>query len=271
MGRFFGELDKQSLLKAIKECRRACIAAEAELAPVIWRLAKQTISDKIQARWEIFPKMRFPRSVLALLLASTPLTLQASKPTIIVNGDPPDITIITNTSFEYYADSRGGGDFSFQNETGQSWAQLDVLVTLPSTVTAITCESLAFVTCTATPPNAMMTQWDITFGPNPKGGIPNGATFSINLNNNGIVNMQPDGVGDWGPRTEFDDIANKDLPEPASWALMGIGALCLAAISVKRSALSLRRAHISNLLRSCAEFDRTLVITIDRSFTSSRC
>ncbi len=56
MGRLFGELDKQSLLKAIEECRRACIPAEAELAPVIRRLAKQTISDKIQARWEIFPK-----------------------------------------------------------------------------------------------------------------------------------------------------------------------------------------------------------------------
>ncbi len=189
--------------------------------------------------------MSFPTSVLALLLASAPLTLQASKPSIIVNGDPPDATIITNTSFEYYANSRGGGDFSFRNETGQSWTQLDVFVTLPSPVTAITCESLAFVICTATPPNAMMMQWDITFGPNPKGGIPNGATFSINLNNNGTVNMQPDGVGDWGSRTEFDDIANKGVPEPASWALMRIGALCLAAICVKRSALASRRASRS--------------------------
>jgi hypothetical protein len=173
------------------------------------------------------------RSFLALLFAFAPLTLQA-RPTIIINRDPPDITVIANKSFTFGADAAGGGVFSFQNETGESWLQLDVLVSLPSGVTAITCGSIAFVTCTVTPPHDSVSIWDITFGPNPNGGIPNGATFSINLNNNGVVNQDPNGAGDWGPDKQFSAVA--DAPEPASWMLIGIGTLGLAGYCFRRRA-----------------------------------
>ncbi len=178
--------------------------------------------------------MRAFRYFLPLLFAAAPLALQASKPTIIVNGDPPNVTIITNTSFTFGADDLGGGDFSFQNETGQSWLQLDVLVALPSSVTAITCGSISFVTCTATPPHDSMNLWDITFGPNPNGGILNGETFSINLNDNAIVNTDPNGAGEWGKDTDFDGRANDFAPEPASWMLLALGFAGLGGFYVYR-------------------------------------
>jgi hypothetical protein len=181
--------------------------------------------------------MHVPRFFLALLCGFAPAMLQASRPTIIINRDPPDITVITNKSFTFGADDSGGGLFSFQNETGESWLQLDILVTLPSSVTAITCGSPAFVTCTAEPPHDSVSFWDIVFGPNPDGGIPNGGTFSINLNNNAVINMDPDGVGDWGPNTDFSAIANNDdTPEPASWLLMGAGIFGLAIYGYRRRA-----------------------------------
>jgi len=178
--------------------------------------------------------MRAARTILALLFLIAPATLQASRPTIIINRDPPDITVITNKSFTFGADDSGGGVFSFQNETGVTWLQLDILVTLPTDVTAITCGSIAFVTCTVTPPHGSVSIWDITFGPNPNGGIPNGATFSINLNNNAVVNEDPNGVGEWGKDKDFDAVAN--APEPFSWMLIGAGALALGAYSYRRRA-----------------------------------
>lgn len=162
--------------------------------------------------------------------------LQASRPTIIINRDPPDITVITNKTFTFGADDEGGGVFSFQNETGVTWLELDILVTLPPSVTAITCGSPAFVVCTATPPSTGMPQWDIQFGPNPKGGIPNGDLFSINLNNDAVINTNPDGAGDWGADKTFSAIANEQLPEPASWLLMGAGMLGLAVYGYRRRA-----------------------------------
>ena len=180
--------------------------------------------------------MRLLRLLLALLCGLAPAILQASRPTIIINRDPPDITVITNKSFTFGADSSGGGLFSFQNETGESWLQLDILVTLPSSVTAITCGSPAFVVCTAAPPHDSVSFWDITFGPNPNGGIPNGDTFSINLNNNAVVNMDPNGAGEWGADTDFRAIANDGAPEPASWILMGIGVLGFAIYGYRRRA-----------------------------------
>lgn len=180
--------------------------------------------------------MRVPRLFLALACGFAPAMLQASRPTIIINRDPPDITVITNDRFTFGADDSGGGVFSFQNETGEAWFELDILVTLPPSVTAITCGSPAFVVCTATPPSSGMPQWDIEFGPNPRGGIPNGGLFSINLNNNAVINMDPNGVGDWGADRQFSATANADSPEPASWLLMGAGLFGLAFYGYRRRA-----------------------------------
>jgi hypothetical protein len=178
--------------------------------------------------------MTSSRYFLAMLLAMTPLALQGSKPTIIVNGDPPDITVVTDTLFTFGADAAGGGDFSFQNETGQDWIKLDIFVTLPA-FESITCGSIAFVTCTVTtttPTGASPASYDLIFGPNPSGGILKGQTFSINLNNNAVVITDPNGVGDWGAGTDFEAKANDFAPEPASAILMalgliGLGGLCL--------------------------------------------
>lgn len=180
--------------------------------------------------------MRVPRFFLALLCGFAPALLQASRPTIIINRDPPDITVITNKTFTFGADDAGGGVFSFQNETGVTWFELDILVTLPPSVTAITCGGGPFVVCTSTAPHDSVSFWDITFGPNPRGGIPNGALFSINLNNNGVSNMDPNGAGDWGHDKDFNAIVNEDVPEPASWLLMGGGILGLAIWGYRRRA-----------------------------------
>ncbi len=171
--------------------------------------------------------MRAARAILPLLFVIAPLAVQAGKPTIIVNGDPPDITVITNTSFAFGANASGGGDFSFQNETGQDWTRLDILVTLP-TFQSITCGSIAFVTCTVTtttPPGSSPADYDLIFGPNPSGGIRNGELFSINLNDDAVVNIDPNGTGSWGAGRDFNATANDGAPEPASWTLMALGIL----------------------------------------------
>jgi hypothetical protein len=178
---------------------------------------------------------------LTLLVAIAPLTLQAAKPTIIVNGDPPDITIITNTSFTFGANASGGGDFSFQNETGQDWLQLDVLVTLPDTITQINCGTAltTFGTCTFTSkpvPGTSNLAYDITFGPTSRGGISNGELFSINLNNDAANNPDPNGAGEWGAGNSFDATANDFAPEPASWLLLVFGFAGLGFYAYRRRA-----------------------------------
>ena len=182
--------------------------------------------------------MRTARFIFPLLFAIAPLALQAAKPTIIVNGDPPDITVVTNTSFTFGANSSGGGDFSFQNETGQDWTRLDIFVTLPS-FESITCGSISFVTCTVsttTTPGASPADYDLIFGPNPSGGIRNGETFSINLNDNAVINIDPNGTGEWGPDTDFNAIANDFAPEPASWILMILGIFGLGGFLAREQA-----------------------------------
>ncbi len=180
--------------------------------------------------------MNSSRYILALFLAIAPVALQASKPTIIINGDPPNVTVIANTSFTFGADASGGGDFSFQNETGQNWTKLDVFVTLPA-FESITCGSVAFVTCTVTtitPAGASPASYDLIFGPDPKGGILNGETFSIDLNDNAVINTDPNGVGDWGPGTDFNAKANDFAPEPVSWMLIVFGLVGLGGLGAYR-------------------------------------
>lgn len=176
--------------------------------------------------------MSAPRYLLTLLFALAPFAMQAARPTIIVNGDPPDVTVITNTSFTFGANDKGGGDFSFQNQTGEDWTRLDVFVTLP-TFESITCGSISFVTCTVTtttPPGSSPASYDLIFGPNTGGGIKNGELFSINLNNNAVVNVDPNGAGEWGPGRDFNAVANDYAPEPASWALLLAGFAVFAGL-----------------------------------------
>jgi hypothetical protein len=161
---------------------------------------------------------------------------------IIINGDPPvNFTIVTSTSFNFGSDSSGGGDFGFTNETGQTWTTLDVIVTVAS-FEPITCGSVAFVTCTViplTPVNQSPVTFDIMFGPNPSAGITNLENFTINLNENGNQNTDPNGAGGWTPGREFAAVAN--APEPGTLVLGVLGVLFLAIYSLPRLALGSKR------------------------------
>jgi hypothetical protein len=175
--------------------------------------------------------------LLCLLLGLSTVRVFASAPSIIVNGDPPlNFTIITTDQFGFGTDASGGGDFGFTNATGQVWTRLDILVTLP-TFQTITCGSVAFVTCTVTTttqPGASPASYDIIFGPNPIGGIANAQNFTIDLNDNGIVNTDPDGSGSWGPDTDFTAKVTTAAPEPASVALGGLGLLTCVGLALAR-------------------------------------
>lgn len=186
--------------------------------------------------------MRFGSHLSALLAVAFPLTLAASNPHIILNGDPPDPTILVNQNFTFGADNLGGGDFSFENQSGVNWTSLVVSATLPD-LTAITCGPGPFVTCTiSTTPVGNDFLYNIIFGPAATGGIPNNGLFSIDLNDSGT---DPGGVGSWGPGTDFsakaNTVADPSAPEPASLALASLGMLGFAAIAVRRRRLNAGR------------------------------
>jgi hypothetical protein len=165
-----------------------------------------------------------------------------ARPSIIINGDPPDPTIIFSSSFSLTADESGGGNLSFVNGSGTRFTELDIFVSLPM-LEAITCGPGPFITCTPTPlgaPTDKPLPFDIIFGPAPGGGIAPGEGFSINLNNDGTTNKDPNGPGDWGSNTTFEVIAN--TPEPAVWAMTAVGILATGFITFLLRRSSARRS-----------------------------
>jgi hypothetical protein len=176
--------------------------------------------------------MRLRTSLLSLLMASTAVVLHAN-PTIRIDRDPPDPIIIISNNFTFGADDLGGGVLSFQNESGNNWFDMTVTATLPE-LTPITCGPGPFVTCTISEaPVSSGFLYTIMFGPTATGGIPNGALFSVNLNNSGD---DPNGIGDWGPSTDFAAKTNT-TPEPsAAMLVFAGGALSLAVFRYRRRA-----------------------------------
>ncbi len=172
--------------------------------------------------------MRFRTSLLTLLMAAAPIALWADNPHILIKGDPTDPTIVPGTSFGFGADGSGGGDFSFQNESGQNWLQLTVTALLSSSSVAITCGPGPFDTCTIS--NHAATGgflYDIVFGPVASGGITNGEIFSIDLNNSGT---DPSGSGSWPANQDFGAQANATVPEPSAVLLVVAGGLLMAGV-----------------------------------------
>ena len=161
---------------------------------------------------------------------------------IIINGDPPvDFTIVTTTSFGFGSNQFGGGDFGFTNASGQVWTRLDVLVTVAH-FEGITCGSLAFGTCTVTPLTSVTESpitFDIVFGPNTSGGIANSENFTVNLNDNGLENTDPNGAGSWTPGREFTAVAN--APEPGSFLLGCLGLSLVGCYCLRASGLLPKR------------------------------
>jgi hypothetical protein len=187
--------------------------------------------------------MRIRRSLVTAALALAPMALEASRPTIIVNGDPPNPTPVTGSSFNFGSNENGGGFLSFINQSGKTWFDLDVKVTLPF-LTGISCGSVSFGSCSVAAsiqPGSTNVNYDILFG-NPNHGIINGEIFSVNLNdqNGVIINTDPNGKGSWGADTEF--TAFENAPEPASIAMMLGGAGLLGGLFFMRR----RRAVASN-------------------------
>ncbi len=169
--------------------------------------------------------MRLRTSLLSLAMAVAPFALRAN-PTILLKGDPTDPTIVKGTSFPFLTDNAGGGDFIFQNESGQDWLKLTVTALLSSSTVAITCGPGPFDTCTisnhAAPGGFLYT---ILFGPVASGGITNGEIFSIDLNNSGV---DPNGSGDWPPKERFSAQAN--VPEPSAIFLVLVGTSLVAGV-----------------------------------------
>ena len=178
----------------------------------------------------------------ALFLGLASIAVPCWADSIIINGDPPvDFTIVTTDSFTFGANSQGGGDFGFTNETGHVWTQLDILFTLP-TFQSITCGSVSFVTCTVNILSGVTetpVRYDVVFGPNPIGGITNTQNFTVNLNDNGIVNTEPNGSGSWPASEDFGAVAN--APEPGTWVLAALGILFLLAYCLRALAFGSKR------------------------------
>ena len=172
--------------------------------------------------------MQKSRPLLLLLLAAAPFAAFAARPTIIIDRDPPDPTIIVSTDFTFGANNLGGGDLSFQNESGQNWRELSIMVSLPSPQ-AITCGPGPFNTCTiSSTPLDGSELYSIIFGPTTNGGgIANGDFFSVDLNDQGT---DPNGAGSWGPGNDFSARANAYAPEPAAPALIALGMLSLLGV-----------------------------------------
>ncbi|HEX4168073.1 MAG TPA: PEP-CTERM sorting domain-containing protein [Bryobacteraceae bacterium] len=164
--------------------------------------------------------MRLRNSLLFLTIAAAPLTLQAGRPTIIVNGDPPNPIIVVNDNFTFGADTLGGGDFTFQNASGTTWNSLLFTATLPID-TPIVCGPGPFQLCTVTtkPQSDGSFLYDILMGPAQTGGITNGEVFSVDLNDSGT---DPTGAGSWGAGTDFTATANT-TPEPSAIFLVIAG------------------------------------------------
>ena len=177
--------------------------------------------------------MRLKNSLLAMLVAATPVVLHAANPHIGVDRDPPDPIIVTSNSFSFGANQFGGGDISFLNESGKDWFEMTFNATLP-TLTPITCTPGPFLSCTvATTPVTAGFLYTILFGPVSQVGIPNNTGFSINLNDDG--SLDPNGVGSWGAGEDFSVKTNVGVaPEPAAYLLMGAGLLGLGAFYALR-------------------------------------
>ncbi len=175
--------------------------------------------------------MRLRNSYFSLLFLLAPVASYASNPTIVVNRDPPNPTIIFNNNFSFGANSTGGGDFSFQNGTTNNWLELTVNATLP-TLTPITCGPGPFSLCTISEtaqPSGFLYQ--IVFGPAPNGGIPAGGLFSIDLNDSGT---DPTGSGSWPANQDFGGKANDVSPEPAAGMLALLGAGLMTGVGIYR-------------------------------------
>lgn len=174
--------------------------------------------------------MRIQTCLLALAIAIAPFALRAN-PTILIKDPPPPATIISSDSFTFGADAMGGGVFSFTNESGTDWRQLDVTAILPIS-TQVTVGPGPFVTDTVSiSPVTGGFFYDIRFGPTATGGILNGATFQLNLDNQ--PSTDPSGPGDWGAGKDFSAAAN--APEPSPGMLLFAGGLLVAGVLRYRS------------------------------------
>ena len=164
--------------------------------------------------------MRISTLFLAAVIIC-PLPIFAGRPHIIVNGDPPNPTVVVNNNFTFGTDNFGGGDFTFQNESGSNWQSLLFTATL-SADTPIVCGPGPFVTCTVTATQQSTNDYlySILMGPTQNGGgVANGQIFSIDLNDEGT---DPGGSGSWGADTGFKAAANV-TPEPSTIALALLG------------------------------------------------
>lgn len=175
--------------------------------------------------------MRLRTFLFTFMTVLAPCALWAGNPHILIKDPPGTPVILTTDSFTFGADALGGGVLLFQNESGQSWRELDITATLPD-FTTITCGPGPFITCTiAESPVSGGFLYNILFGPAAGGGITQGQTFSVNLNDTG---EDPNGTGSWGTGTDFDAKASNVTPEPSAVTLILLGGLLFAGFCYRR-------------------------------------
>ena len=190
---------------------------------------------------------------LALVAFSTSVLQADPVDPVFSMGDPAGGTQETSTTFKFNADGRGGGVFSFVNDSTVLWQNLQITVTEPSS-SIITIISGPFFNAqqysslpSPMPGFSIFTIGLSNAGPTTEGGIPNGTPFTINLND--LVNNQqppdPNGIGGWGDGTVFSAAANVvpgaqgTVPEPGSLFLL-VSGLGLVFFGTRRLSSSAR-------------------------------
>lgn len=151
-----------------------------------------------------------------------------------VKGTP----VTPETDFVFGSDASGGGVFSFQNVSGNTWSGMDFFVSEPAGI-SITCGGGPFYsTCqTSSTPTPGNPQYEIKFTGPINGGIANLGVFSFNLNDllpTGGQNLNPNGAGGWGNDADFTVVPTFATPEPAPFLLVALPLAMLAILSKLR-------------------------------------